>query len=126
MNTNAELIERAQEVLLLVRFFNYEFSIREGHGGVFLQAMYEDKDIYTGKVEPQYTRKWLLSPAMTRSEIVQTAFKCCMTSFEHRCREAFTYEGARIFGPHFDVDDLAQLCKAGREDGGARLPPEGH
>jgi hypothetical protein len=91
-----------------------------------MQGHYIDKDIYTGKMEAQFTRKWLLSPAMTDSEIVQTAFKLCMTSFEHRCREGFRFMGARIFGPHFDVDDLVKLCKDGREDAGGRKPPETH
>lgn len=122
------LVERATAVLAPVVFVlgeEYLFEVREGHGGVFLQGLYYDRDIYTGRRELQHTRKWLLSPSMTDSEIVQTAFKCAITSAEHRTREAFTYKGARIFGPHFDVDDLVKLCR-GREDAGGRLPPETH
>lgn len=125
MNETA-FIYRATHVLADVEFAFYSFNVREGHGGVFLQAMYMDEDIYTRKPELQHTRKWLLSPSMTDSEIVQTAFKCCLTSYEHRCREAFKYQGARIFGPHFDVNDLVKLCKDGREEAGGRLPPETH
>lgn len=123
---SSSLITRAAVLMLQVKFFNYQFQIRAGHGGVFLQGVYPDKDIYTGKEETQYTRKWLLSPMMTDSEIVQTAFKCAMTSFEHRCREGFRYKGRRIFGPHFDVEDLVRLCEDGREDAGGRTPPEKH
>jgi hypothetical protein len=47
---------------------------------------------------------------------VQTAFKCVLTSIEHEAREQFTYSGARVFGPHFDVDALAQLCVSGSMD----------
>lgn len=126
---NAEFIARASALLGEVTFRlgeAYDFEVREGHGGVFLQATYMDYDIYTGQHEIQHTRKWLLAPAMTDSEIVQTAFKCVMTSAEHRTREAFRFQGARIFGPHFDVADLVRLCKDGHEDAGGRKPPETH
>lgn len=119
------IINRTLIHIRATEFPGYEFTVREGHGGVFLQAEYDDSDVYTGKVERQHTRKWLLSPAMTDSEIVQTIFKCAMTSYEHRCREAFKYKGARIFGPHFDVNDLVALCKE-REAAGGRPPPETH
>lgn len=117
--SDRRLVLRAMAVLVNVKFPNYEFLVRAGHGGVFLRAQYPHADIYTDKIEQQLTRKWLLSPDMTDSEVVQTAFKCCWTSFEHRCREAFLYRGRRIFGPHFDVDDLWRLC-AGREAAGGR------
>ena len=117
--TDHILIERASLALADVKFGDYTFEVRQGHGGVFLRAAYMEPDVYTGKVERQETRKWLLSPHMTKSEIVQTAFKCCWTSFEHRCREGFLYKGRRVFGPHFDVDDLWNLCKD-RENAGGR------
>lgn len=114
------LVDRATILLTNVRFFNYKFHVRESHAGVVLQATYPDYDIYTSKEEIQHTRKWPLSPEMTDSEIVQTAFKLCITSFEHRCREGFQYKGARVFGPHFDVEDLVRLCKQGHEAAGGR------
>lgn len=118
---NEELMRRARKVLELVEFPGYIFSVSEAHGGVILRASYMEPDVYKrGEPVEQLTRKWLLSPYMTDSEIVQTVFKCCYTSFEHRCRENFTYKGKRIFGPHFNVDDLAKLCLAGRENAGGR------
>lgn len=122
-------VERANSLLSNVKFHlgeDYRFDVREGHGGVFLQGIYCDADIYTGYREIQHTRKWLLSPSMTDSEIVQTAFKCAITSAEHRAREGFRYRGARIFGPHFDCEDLVRLCEDGREEAGGRIPPETH
>ena len=116
------LIERAEAILADVTFGDYHFEVRAGHGGVFLRASYMEPDVYSGVVERQETRKWLLSPHMTKSEIVQTAFKCCWTSFEHRCREGFLYKGRRVFGPHFDVDDLWNLCDD-RENAGGRKEP---
>jgi hypothetical protein len=54
-------------------------------------------------------RKWRISYWMTKSEIVQTAFKAYLAWLEHEAREAFTYKGAAIFGPHFDVEALVEL-----------------
>lgn len=109
---NTLLIARAEKLLNFVRFYAYRFTVREGHGGVYLQGQYEDADIDTGVTETQYTRKWLLSPAMSDSEIVQTAFKLCMTSFEHQCREGFRYKDQLVFSPHYDVEALVELCVA--------------
>lgn len=122
---NDKLIRQAMIWLRCIEFKNYKFFVRESHGGVFLQAAYMDGDIYTKQQERQMTRKWLLSPEMSESELIQTAFKCCLTSMEHRTREAFTFNGARIFGPHFDVNDLEHLCHKGREDAGGRNPQQG-
>jgi len=54
-------------------------------------------------------RKWFLSPHMVRSEVVQTAFMAILAAVEHETREMFQYKGAAIYGPHFDVDKLAEL-----------------
>jgi hypothetical protein len=35
---------------------------------------------------------------------------------EHRTREHFRYRGAAVFGPHFDVDALVELCRSKRHD----------
>jgi hypothetical protein len=121
MSDNTEFVTRVRSLLREVTFGLYEayvFKAGEVGGVVLLQASYLDRDIYTGKVEVQHTRKWLLSPSMTDSEIVLTAFKLAITSAEHRTREAFRYKGARIFGPHFDVEDLVRLCLDGREAAG--------
>lgn len=118
MTTNSELITRAKGYLDDVDYLNYRFEVRESHGGVFVQANYFDFDVETPR--GQTTRKWLLSPEMTESEIVQTAFKCCLTSAEHRAREDFNYRGYRVFGPHYDVNDLIGLCQVNRNDAGDR------
>ncbi len=117
---NLALIERVSLWLQYVEFAGYGFRVYEAYAGVVLQAMYMDADTYTGKPELQWTRKWPISPEMTESEVIQTAFKCVLTSMEHRAREGFKYHGARVFGPHFDVQDLVRLCQDGRENAGGR------
>jgi hypothetical protein len=107
-------------------FGDYTFDVLfTAAGNIYLQARYVDADIVTGRAEQQFTRKWLLSTHMTRSEIVQTCFKLAMTSMEHRTRERFTYRGKRVFGPHFDVDALWQICADGQFDVRAQETPDG-
>lgn len=93
-----------------VEFENYRFVVGHSQAGMYLQAKYLEPDIVTGAPETQSTRKWILSEHMTRSEVVQTAFKCCLTSMEHRAREMFKYKGKRIFGPHYNIDSLWEIC----------------
>lgn len=122
MNSD-RLIARAIDVLRRCDFPGYQWRVSaDGGNSVFMRATYMEPDVYSGVEQRQWTRKWLLSENMTDSEIVQTAFKLCLTSMEHRAREHFKYRGARIFGPHFDVDDLHRLCTDGRENAGGRHP----
>lgn len=94
----------------------YTFEIRDKGGNpdeMFLMAHYPEADIISREVATQTTRKWYISPHATKSEVVQTAFKCIITSMEHRAREMFKYRGKRVFGPHFDVDVLWNVCNDG-------------
>lgn len=64
-----------------------------------------------GAPELQRGRKWLISEHMTDSEIVQTAFLAIKVAEEHEMRENFKFEGQCIFGPHFDLHNLAVAIK---------------
>jgi hypothetical protein len=105
-------VDKMRCVVGAVKFPDYVFTVGESSRGfVYLQGSYDEADTITGRIERQYTRRWPLSPEMTKSEIVATAFKCVMTSQEHKCREWFTYCGAAIYQPHYDVDDLLAICE---------------
>ncbi len=99
-----------------IKFLNFDFKVKEESGKFYLQAEFEAQDTITRKIETQHSRKWQLSPYMTDSEVVQTVFKCVLTSVEHETRESFTYQGCRIFSPHFDVNALVELCRQERFD----------
>lgn len=115
--------QRVEAILSNVRFLDYTFVLHM-HGADTLQLFgeYVEPDTYSGVPETQRTRRWNITPQMTDSEIVQTAFKLCLTSMEHRAREGFSYRGARVYGPHFDVNDLVELCQRGLENAGGRAP----
>lgn len=61
-------------------------------------------------------RKWRISAHATKSEVVQTMFMAYLAWLEHEAREAFTYRFQAIFGPHFDVDALADLAAGHHHD----------
>ena len=99
------------------RYPEYCFSVEHNaRGEMFLQGSYLEQDVNHGRMEKQFTRRWLLSPEMVKSEVVQTVFKCVMTSMEHRVRELFKYRGRAVFGPHYDVDALWMICDEGHLD----------
>jgi hypothetical protein len=104
-------IEQIRAIVKECTFHDYKFTAEvDGRGEMYLHAVYIEPDTYTQKPEPQFTRRWLISPMMTKSEVVRTVFKCAITSMEHRTREWFQYRGRAIFGPHFDVDVLHSMC----------------
>lgn len=103
--------EEIREIINQCSFWDYKFNLEvDGRGAIYLQASYDEADVDTGVTEKQCTRRWFISPEMSKSEIVQTVFKCALTSMEHRTREWFKYKGRSVFGPHFNVDVLYEAC----------------
>lgn len=109
-------LDQIRDVIAQCAFEDFDFRVIAMGDHFILQATWSEIDIVTDRYSTQHSRKWLLSPHMTRSEIVQTAFKLAVTAVEHRARETFKYRGRRIFGPHFDVDALCEICADRRFD----------
>ena len=110
------MIEVFEKYLDEVRYKDWSFGIHMDGERAYLQASFWDYDnslplSLQACKSVQKGRKWLLSPYMTKSEVIQTAFKAVMTAEEHETREKFTYKGQPVFGPHFNVDVLAEVCK---------------
>jgi hypothetical protein len=93
-----------------IAFMGGQFVVMEKGDGYLLQLLYDEPDVETGKIETQKTRKHYVSPWMTETEIVDTAFYCAVRSMEHRAREHFTYKGLRVHSPHFSIVGREQLC----------------
>ena len=87
--------------LILIREYRTE--------GLFILQIEEPQGIdnVTGGPMAWRSRRWLLSEHMTQGEIVQTAFKACMTAIEHEFRETFLFDGHSVFDPHYDIAKLA-------------------
>ena len=105
-------ITEIKEIVKQVEFQDYEFIVAESSTGfVYLVGEYDEPCTITGLPARQITRRWPLSPEMTKSEVVSTLFKCAITSMEHRTREWFLYKGRAIYQPHYNVDDLFDICE---------------
>lgn len=108
-------IEEIKAVVKNCDFPNYTFIVdTDGRGEMYLRAEYWEADTETFQESKQVTRRWFLNPFQTESEITQTAFKCVITSMEHRVREWFKYKGESVYSPHFDVNALVEICRAKR------------
>lgn len=106
-NKESNIVRRYALILNNVKYrdWRFELSVQDHDGHAALLARFNaDGRAWT-------TRKYYLSPHMTRSEIIQTAFLCIKVAEEHETREHFLYLGKPIFGPHFDADKLASLCE---------------
>src|SRR6267143_1577479 len=107
-----------ESTLADIRFKNYEYRLRydgaENEGGrPYLQIAWWGSDIDGSPSRWHYGRKWFLSSYMTKGEIAQTALMATLAIEEHEVREGFTYKGKAIFGPHFNIDKLVEICERG-------------
>lgn len=109
--------------LQLVEYEDWRFQVMRDGDRLYLQLRWKDTCSVTGAPHPQSSRKWLLSPYMTKSEFVQTCLKAVLTAMEHEVRERFKYKGEAVYRPHYDVDALHHLCTAKALD--YRKPPKG-
>ena len=89
---------------------DWEFYIDTDEDVPWVQVRFTAPDHGTGQPARVYGRKWRLSLHMTPSEVVATALKAVLTAEEHEAREQFRYRGRAIFGPHLDVDALAEFA----------------
>ena len=99
------------QILIKVQYLDWEFRTGPMASGYFLQVNFFALAADGEALEQQHGRKWYVSPYMTESEVVQTAFKAIQTAIEHEARETFKYRGHAIYGPHFSADKLVQLCQ---------------
>lgn len=109
---------RLQRTLNDVTYKDWALSIlQDPHrsSAPYLQWHFRAACAKTGMVEKQGSRKWYLSPHMTESELVQTAFAAALQAEEHECREHFQYTGRRVFNPHIAIHALLSVCDV--EDG---------
>lgn len=100
-------------ILAGIKFMDRTFRlIDKGNDVWLLQMQYMEPDVEKPGSEPvvQGTRKWYISPFMTESEVVETAWACVTRSMMHVASEHFTYMGKRVYSQHFDVRARLEMC----------------
>lgn len=95
-----------QAIVRKVTYKNWQFQVIEETSYIYLQLSWFDP------VDDrlQKSRKWLLSPHMTTSEIVQTCLLAILTAEEHEARENFRFNGKKVYGPHINVSSLSEIA----------------
>lgn len=64
----------------------------------------------TGK-NYSWDRRRAVSESQSKSEIVQMCFAMVLSSEEHEAREQFEFKNAKVFSPHFDIEDLVVIAR---------------
>src|SRR5579864_7229094 len=104
-------VTEMQNLFNQLEYKGFNFTVNCMGERPYLQLKWDSACVITGAFYKNTSRKWFLSEHMTKSELVQTAFKACLTAEEHEARENFKYKGEPIYGPHFNVDALHGLCR---------------
>lgn len=105
-------LARLKNVVTQVAHPGFLFQVTLEGGHYFLRIHSQSRCNTTGVWMQWAGRKWRLSPYMTDGEVVQTAFLASIQAAEHEHREQFTYKGAAVFDPHYDIDKLVELRKS--------------
>ena|SRR5271154_939095 len=105
MSQEKKTFEDIQYIIDRIQFRDRVFRVLVKGDGYLLQMSYQEPDVNKPGSDPvkQSTRKYYLSPYMTESEIVETAWLAVQRSQLHVASEHFTYHGRRIYSQHFDV-----------------------
>lgn len=86
-----------------------------GPGGFLIRTTFQRPDRDTGRIERGFGRWWHLPKDANESAVVKAAYAAAKLILEHELMESFHYEGARLFDPHHDVEDLYAAVQHNRE-----------
>ena len=121
MTENA-VSEQAKKHLAGVTYPGRQICVQPDGDRAYLQVQWTTTCAERGGSYRAHGRKWRLSPHMTRSEVVRTAFMAVLAAEEHEVRENFRLNGQAVFGPHLGVEDLFHVALRGAEN--RRKPQE--
>ncbi len=79
----------------------------ETHLTIHVEYYEQDVDDPNKDITLQKSRRWLIEPDATETDVVATCFAAIMRSFEHVVREHFLYDGRPIYTPHHTLDLLS-------------------
>lgn len=105
-----------QNIVDKISYKDWNFKVGQNEEHYYLQVIFNAPDNRTGKIEPQFCRKWQLSTHMVVSEIVRTAYKAIVAAEEHEVGEHFKYKGQLVYCPHIDVEALVEVMENNRID----------
>jgi hypothetical protein len=102
-----KIVDEVVEQITYKEHFSVDAVIDE-LGDVWFEIVCWRPDAITGEWGYGYGGRRRLPTTSTRSDVVRNVFAAFKAYEEHECREFFRYRGEQVFGPHMDLDDLAQ------------------
>lgn len=113
-----KLLDRARQTCARLSFPRLNFQVGTSSRKVWLRVHCpQGKCNVTGLPMSWSGRKWLLSPHMTETEIVMTAFKAVLTAYEHEAREKFLVDGYAVLDSHYSINDMVRFAQEANLDG---------
>ena len=106
-------MESAHEIIEQIEYKRgYLLAIREDDVGAYLQVQCYRPDTYTREMGWGHGGKSYFDPdTVTTDQLVQMAFGLFRAYEEHECREAFKFNGLRIYGPHMTLEALVMAAQ---------------
>jgi hypothetical protein len=93
---------------------NYHIDSDYDGGRWWIEIVHERHDAVTGQWgQGRGGKRWLEKTA-SRSDIIRCVFGAFAAYEEHEVREFFRYNGQQVFGPHMDLDKVADALGEGR------------
>lgn len=108
-------LEEVEQILAHVQYRDWKFRVMAKGDGFLVQVVFNAPCVDSGRMKEHHGRKWYVSSHAVSSEVVQCAYVAMQRAVAHEAAEEFTYKGARVFNPHFDVEDLVELARTKRE-----------
>lgn len=94
-----------------------DYDFQDGDDYCWIELLVWRKDTATG--DWGYGRggkRYLDKDELTPDKVVQAIFGAYMAYEEHECREAFLYDGHRVYGPHMKLDALVTAAQLSLEE----------
>lgn len=95
-----------ERIVAGLSFRDWKFALRYDDKRPYLQLRFEEPCTKGTSKTGWSGRKWMLSPHMTSSEVVRTAWKAVQAAVEHEAAETFKYRGIPVYNPHIDIEAL--------------------
>jgi hypothetical protein len=87
----------------------YTFKVGLDDSRCYIQIVCDGADTTTGEPMAWSGRKWMLSPFMTDTEVVQTCWAAVQRAILHEASELFRFDDAAIYDRHISVHRLVEL-----------------
>ena len=89
----------------------YSYVSRDKKWGkrVYMQMFYTSPCTKTSEIKEWRGRKWYLTPYMTESEVVFTAWAAFEAAVKHETMEGFRFDNQTVINPHVNFRKLLEI-----------------